>query len=134
MARMQVFRWFRSLLVPVMELFRLQSLSEKWSSRSAFAEAKPHSEACRERVRQAADESDDVGQQRLHAEQRIAPTGGQHLTRRARKRRLQQAVAEQRPTPIGRDEQHRQQSEDQRRWVLQITQGSSRRRASARWQ
>ena len=40
------------------------------------ADAKPHSEGCRERIRQAM-MSDDVGQQRLHgAEQRCGPAGG----------------------------------------------------------
>ena len=40
------------------------------------AEAKPHREARRERIRQAM-MSDNVGQQRLHAaEQRLAPAGG----------------------------------------------------------
>ena len=39
------------------------------------AEAKPHSEGCRERIRQAM-LNDDVGQQKLHAaEQRVAPAG-----------------------------------------------------------
>ena len=37
---------------------------------------KPHSEGCRERIRQAM-LNDDVGQQKLHAaEQRVAPAGG----------------------------------------------------------
>ena len=37
------------------------------------AEAKPHSEGCRERIRQAM-MNDEVGQQRLHAaEQRVSP-------------------------------------------------------------
>ena len=41
------------------------------------AEAKPHSEGCRERIRQAM-VNDDMGQQRLQeAEQRRATTGGQ---------------------------------------------------------
>ena len=40
------------------------------------AEAKPHCEGCRERIKQAM-MNDDVGQKRLHAvEQRIAPAGG----------------------------------------------------------
>ena len=58
------------------------------------AEAKPHSEGCREHIGQAT-KSDDVGQQRLHAaEQRLAPAGGQlasatsvEVRRRARMRR-----------------------------------------------
>ena len=40
------------------------------------AEAKPHSEGCRERIRQAM-MNDEVGQQRLHAaEERVSPAEG----------------------------------------------------------
>ena len=42
--------------------------------------AKPHSEGCRERNRQAMT-NDDAGQQRLHAaEQRLAPAVGQQAS------------------------------------------------------
>ena len=44
------------------------------------AEAKPRSEGCRERIRQAM-MGNDVGQRRLHAaEQRLAPAGGQQAS------------------------------------------------------
>ena len=119
------------------------------------AEAKPHGEGCRERIRQSM-MNDEVGPQRLYAaEQRVAPTGettvSGHTSRSGpggpdeeiKERSACSEQREERQTQNGREQPNGgrccgRESEDHLRWVRRTTAGSrqltSRRWASARWQ
>ena len=109
----------------------------------AAAEAKPHSEGCRERIRQAT-MNDEVDQQRLHAaEQRVASVGGQQAVATGveagqesqdeeNDRSACSKQGEARQTQSEWRTLHRREHEDQKRCVRRTTR-VSRQLTSRRW-